>query len=452
MVTSNTTPGTDWTQLSPQQKREWRLNHFLTAPEVKFVSRQAAANYRKRAQRLVKVFNLEEPDQVPVSPPVASLPFLVYKADYYSAMYDFELTSRIFKRFNEEYAEEFEAFTSPVWVIPGKAYDILDYKSYAYPGHGLPRTSTGFQFVENEYMKADEYDAFIRNPSDFFMRTYMPRAYGDLQSFSFLPNFTTANFPPHMFFMPYANPEVQETQLKLIEVGKVLAGRMQMMKEFEGRGPELGFPAVTGGTAFAPFDTIGDGLRGTQGIIRDMYRQPEKLLAALDVVSDLTINTVLSSPHISRGVRVWFPLHKGADGWMSQKQFETFYWASLKKVMDAFINEGLQITLFAEGSYNTRLESVTDFPKGMVHWQFDQTDMLKAKQVLGSKFSIEGNVPTSLLVTGTPQNVKEYCRKLIETCGPGGGFILASGASANEIKFENALAMVQAAKEYGQYH
>jgi hypothetical protein len=108
MVTTNTTPGTDWTQLSPQQKREWRLNNFLNAPAVKFVSRQAAENYRKRAQRLVKVFNLEEPDQVPVSPPVASLPFLVYNADYYSAMYDFELTSRIFKRFNDEHAEEFE--------------------------------------------------------------------------------------------------------------------------------------------------------------------------------------------------------------------------------------------------------------------------------------------------------------------------------------------------------
>jgi uroporphyrinogen-III decarboxylase len=213
----------------------------------------------------------------------------------------------------------------------------------------------------------------------------------------------------------------------------------------------MGFPALTGGTAFAPFDTIGDGLRGTQAIMRDMYRQPEKLLAALDVVANLTIKSVLSSPGAARGMRVWFPLHKGADGWMSQKQFDTFYWPQLKKVMDAFINEGLQITLFAEGSYNTRLESVTDFPKGTVHWQFDQSDMARAKKIMGNKFSIEGNVPTSLLVTGTPESVKEYCRRLIETCGPGGGYILGAGASSNEIKFENALAMVQAAKEYGRY-
>ncbi len=450
MANNQPAPTSDWAELSPEQKRAWRFQNFLNPPSVKFVSQEAAQNYHKRALRLVKALTLEEPDQIPVSPPIAGLPFLVYGVDYYSAMYDYKLTAQIFKRFNAEHGEEFEALASPVWVIPGKVYDILNYRSYAYPGHGLSKNSVGFQFVENEYMQADEYDAFIRNPSDFLMRTYMPRAYGDLQSFRILPNFTTANFPPHMFFMPYASPEVQETQLKLIEVGKALAERMQMMKEFE-EGPEQGFPTPTGGTAFAPFDTIGDGLRGTQGIIRDMYRQPEKLLAALDIVADLTINTVLSSPNTSRGTRVWFPLHKGADGWMSQKQFETFYWASLKKVMDAFINEGLQIVLFAEGSYNARLESVTDFPKGSVHWQFDQTDMLKAKKVLGNKFSLEGNVPTSLLVTGTPQAVKEYCRKLFEICAPGGGYILASGASSNEIKFANALAMVEAAREYGQY-
>ena len=76
---------------------------------------------------------------------------------------------------------------------------------------------------------------------------------------------------------------------------------------------------------------------------------------------------------------VTYPLHKGADGWMSQKQFDTFYWPSLKKVMDAFIKEGLIQNMFAEGGYNTRLETVNEFPKGSVCWYFDKTDMAKAK-------------------------------------------------------------------------
>ena len=64
--------------------------------------------------------------------------------------------------------------------------------------------------------------------------------------------------------------------------------------------------------------------------------------------------------------------------------------------------------------YNNRLETIKELPRGAVIWQFDQTDMAKAKEALGDIACIAGNVPTSLLVTGTPQDVKKYCRKLIE--------------------------------------
>ncbi|MFC1864038.1 uroporphyrinogen decarboxylase family protein [Thermodesulfobacteriota bacterium] len=56
-----------------------------------------------------------------------------------------------------------------------------------------------------------------------------------------------------------------------------------------------------------------------------------------------------------------------------------------------------------------------------------------------------------MLVKGTPVEVKEYCHKLIEDCGKGGGYILAPGASAEKAKPENLHAMMEAAKEYGRY-
>jgi len=107
--------------------------------------------------------------------------------------------------------------------------------------------------------------------------------------------------------------------------------------------------------------------------------------------------------------------------------------------------------LFAEGSYLTRLETVNEFPKGTVTWRFDKTDMAKAKEVLGKNSCISGNVPTSLLSTGTPQDVRAYCRRLIEVCAPGGGYILSSGASVDNAPPENLHAMVEAAMEYGVY-
>ena len=77
--------------------------------------------------------------------------------------------------------------------------------------------------------------------------------------------------------------------------------------------------------------------------------------------------------------------------------------------------------------------------------------MREAKRVLGETCCLTGNVPTSLLCTGTPEAVKNYCRKLIDICAPGGGYILTGGASATEVKAENLRAMMEAALEYGVY-
>ena len=63
------------------------------------------------------------------------------------------------------------------------------------------------------------------------------------------------------------------------------------------------------------------------------------------------------------------------------------------------------------------------------------------------KACIAGNVPTSLLVTGTPQAMKDYCRKFIESCGEGVGLILSGGANLDQGKAENLGAMMEAVKE-----
>lgn len=213
----------------------------------------------------------------------------------------------------------------------------------------------------------------------------------------------------------------------------------------------IGLPSLMGGAAAAPFDTIGDALRGTQGIMMDMYRQPDKLLEALDFIADLNIERAIKGVNASGGVAAWFALHKGDDTFMSARQFETFYWPTLKKVIMALINEGIMVSLFAEGKYLMRLDVIKDLPRGWAMWHFDQTDMATAKKILGHTACIAGNIPTSLMCTGTTQDVKEYCRKLIEVCAPGGGFILTGGASATETNAENLHAIMEAAKEYGVY-
>ena len=82
---------------------------------------------------------------------------------------------------------------------------------------------------------------------------------------------------------------------------------------------------------------------------------------------------------------------------------------------------------------------------------FDQTDMVKAKEIVGDTLCIVGNVPSSMLELGTPQEVKDYAKKLIDNVGKGGGFILSNGAFFDQAKPENVHAMVDFTKQYGVY-
>lgn len=115
------------------------------------------------------------------------------------------------------------------------------------------------------------------------------------------------------------------------------------------------------------------------------------------------------------------------------------------------IGEGLMPMIVAKGRYDRGLEIIKDLPKASVKWLFDQTDIANAEEVLSDTAGIANNIPTSLFVTSTAQDVKAYYGKLIEVCGRGGGYILSGGVSIDRGKSDNLHAMMEAAREYGVY-
>jgi uroporphyrinogen-III decarboxylase len=232
--------------------------------------------------------------------------------------------------------------------------------------------------------------------------------------------------------------EFQQHQTAIMEVNDIALSR--------------GYPSMFSGfMAQAPYDFFADMQRGTHGIVMDLYRQPGKLLEAIELHLNLTIKTAIKNFPMTNCPLCMMPLHKGDDTFMSDKQFEKFYWPSLHKVFLAMIEEGLVPMPFAEGKYNSRLKLITDTPKTGVVWYFDQTDMAQAKKMLGNTSCIVGNVPASIMMTGTSKQVKDNCRNLIEDCAPGGGYILSGGASIDKGDIANLHAMMEAAYEYGVY-
>jgi uroporphyrinogen-III decarboxylase len=184
----------------------------------------------------------------------------------------------------------------------------------------------------------------------------------------------------------------------------------------------------------------------------DMFRRKDKLLEAIEraipIMSKAPIRDIANKP-----CRIVFmPMHWGLDGFMSPDQFKTFFWPQLRQVIMRFIDAGLVPLVLWEGDCTSRLETIADIPAGKAIYWFERTDMFRAKEVLGDIVCLRGNVPASLFVTAGPQEVRDYCRKLIEVAGKGGGLILDGAIGIpDEARTENVLAMYEAAREYGRY-
>ena len=236
-----------------------------------------------------------------------------------------------------------------------------------------------------------------------------------------------------------------------MEAGEETLRWTEVVRRISASIKEEGYPTFSGGFTKAPFDVIGDSLRGTKGVLLDMFRHPDELKEACERITPFMVILGVDSCKASTHIMPTIPLHKGADGFMSDDQFREFYWPTLRKLIIGLVNEGLVPQLFAEGGYNQRLEVISDIPKGKVVWRFDRTYMAKAKETVGKVSCIAGNVPTDLLCTGSPDEMRTYCRNLIEDAGEDGGFILSTGASIQGATAANVTAMIESSLEYGVY-
>ena len=438
-----------WADLSPEERREERFQRWLSPLGVPFSSSEAEKNYKARVTRFIKAFKLEEPDRVPFMMAVQFFPAFYAGGTLKTVMYDYEELKRSWLKFLNDF--EMDSFIGPGLVLPGKMLEMIDYKIQVWPGHGLADDIPSYQYIEGEYMRPHEYDALIKDPADYLLRTFLPRSVGAFEGFRKLGPLTPFIGIPVFYITQFSDPEIRASVQALLDAAeegaKWQAAVMEVGLEFL----KAGLPSIWGAFCGAPYDLVGDMLRGTRGIMTDMYKRPDKLHEAMERVASIVIDEAIGGATASGCPIIFMPLHKGTGGFMSNEQFESFYWPTLKKVMMGLINEGLVPMPYAEGNYMERLEIIKDMPRGKVIWFFEQMDMAKAKDILGDNACIAGNLPASVLCTGTPQEVKEGCRQLIETCARGGGYILSGAVHMDKGDPDNLRAMMEAAKEYGVY-
>ena len=402
--------------------------------------------YQEREKRVMDAMSLRRPDRVPIMPGFQFFPARYSGATARDLMYDPALIRSSFLKVVKEF--EPDMVQNPFDRLMGPLLDAIDCTEAKWPGRNLP-DYLPFQYIEAEYMKAEEYDHLLSDPSDFIVRRLWPRIFGGLKGLEKLPPLHNLYSYSVGMLSAFASPEVAEALASLRALSIESIKIRDQGKAFAGELISLGFPIEYGSSTQAPFDLLADFFRGTRGLLLDLYRRPAAVVAACEKFLPFLLEKGVLGARASGNPRVFIPLHKGVDGALSREQYLKFYWPTLRDLMQALIAEGLYPCPFFEGEYATRLDIIGDIPRGKVCYKFESTDMGRAREVLGEDMCLRGGMPVSLLVAGTPEAVREHCRRLIDGVAKKGAFIMDSSSALDDAKPENVKAFFEATREYG---
>ena len=355
---------------------------------------------------------------------------------------------------------DWDAAVPGVSVFAGRPLELLGIKQMKWPGGPLG-DGVPFQWVEDEYMLQGEYDELLADPNGFVVRKLWPRIsttmgqigrlthIGDEMS---LLSVSSAYTLPGFVGGMLSRPDNLVLLEKLLDLSRETSKNDQLVGQYSLEMMHLGYPFVAGPMLFCAFDWVSDCLRGLRGSSLDIYQVPDKLLALIDMVNATLVPSTAMMARQSGVNGVVIFLHRGSRGFMSDRQFATFYWPCLKSLILGLIEAGLRPIVYAEGDYTPRLRYFQELPPKKFVMHYQDVDRKLAKKLLGDICCFWGNVPTALMCTGTPQQVKDDVRELVDIFSDNGGLIIDSGVGMpDESRPENVQALTEAVRKYGSY-
>ena len=407
------------------------------------------AAHDARWQRIMDCVALRQPDRMPVA-----LYATFWLAKYggincRQLMYDYDKTRELAERAVLEFEPDVYGTMLTV-TASGRSLEAMGFKQLQWPGNGVGDDQP-YQYLDREYMKADEYDDFIFDPTGYYLHTYLPRVASAFEGFEQLPMFPGLCYTRLIMGMrPFARPGVRAALERLMNAAGEIDRFAEHISAFTGRMTSLGYPCTNGVAGGAPYDVVADYFRGARGMMTDIYRNRDKLLELLDKMTVFLLRQIIPAARDSGNPVVFLPIHWAPDAFMSDKQFRELWWPSFRKLMIGLIDAGLIPMPLWEADCTKRLEIIRDIPPGKCIYWFERTDMVKAFEVLGDVVALRGNLSPSMLTAGTPADVDAAVRHLAENVFHKGGKLILDAAFGlpDETPVANVRAMFDAARKY----
>jgi uroporphyrinogen-III decarboxylase len=390
--------------------------------------------YAERLKRYVTAMRNEKPDKIPIRPFMAE--FTAKYAGYtcQQVTHDYEMAFDAARKCAADF--DWDAIVPNMVYVWTGLTQAIGMKYYAVPGIELS-PDFGFQYIEpseeEAFMKPDEYDALIEDPTGFLYNVWLPRVSNDINAIG-----EPSSFRNNLSFL--------KGGMAMLNYFNAFGTQIQRMRT------ESGTVSAISGILKAPFDIIADKLRGYIGLVMDLFERPDKVLAACEALMPHLLHVALSGADPDKNIPIGFWMHRGCVPFVSKKHFEKFYWPTFKPIVEEIWKHGHQILFYAEGSWDAHLDAFTELPDQAIVYHVDMGDIFEVHRKIGHKFCISGGIPNYLLSMGTPEEVRDCCKKVIDGVAGDGGYIMdASAIVQNDAKVENIKAMTDFTREYGVY-
>ena len=409
------------------------------------------ALYDSRIKLMNDAIAMKETERIPVAPFLSSVTQRLFGSSYKDLYYNYDNAGRAAVEFYTKYPVDASTgcrFTS------GKAQELSGINIIDWPGKPGTFISdySSHQVREIEYLSAEEcYGPLIEDFDGFYMKHYIPRVFEAMKPMEDL-NFNPATVLSTQGGMaPILKPEFFEMVDILRQIADADAEAAAKSAEWSAKIEELGIPRLFTGAGEVPFDIISDYFRTTLPSLVDMVEYEDEIIELCGILADKMIASWKYLEVVPMPVkRVFFPLHKAMDGFMSPDQFENIYMKPYLKMLDYLLSIGVTPYVFTEGPYNTRLEQLAEMlPKGCLV-SFETVDIKRAKETVGRNNCITGNLSLYTLEFGTVEQTIEETKYLIDTCAPGGGYVFGTSGCVENVKVENLEAMFNTLEVYGR--
>lgn len=241
----------------------------------------------------------------------------------------------------------------------------------------------------------------------------------------------------------------------LLDPDPETAGMNPLIDRFNTISRQHGFPAsLPGGTP----TSLSAGIIGKTNFFKWIIRFPEtihklqrKATHFILRSAEMTINKFRAE-----NCRAQYSVPLESNQLISSKTFETFVKPYLKEIIGYVVNKGVR---------NISVHLCGDHTANLVHWidmrlpartTFSigfEMDLEKTGELLGKEYILAGNINTTFLQAGSPQDVFEEVKRCLKAGmkHPGGFILMPACELPPHTPLKNIEAIAQALYEFGYY-